>query len=79
MKKKGPAEGAVEGPPLTKAKQMISPPSMTEIRAPMLPTMKKQSRKEIELDTYANPFKNKLIEEVEEAKELPFDHEPYFN
>lgn len=57
MKKK---RGGVEGPPVLKTKLLTSPPSMTEIRAPMVPTLKKTSRKDIELDQYPNPFTNKL-------------------
>jgi hypothetical protein len=60
MKKKGAVEaggGKELQQPATKTKLLTSPPSMTEIRAPMLPTLKKASRKDLEIDAYTNPFK----------------------
>ena len=80
MKKKGAGEGGVEGSlPAIKPKQLTTPPSMTEIRAPMLPTLKKPGRKDIEIDAYTNPFKTKLIAVEDEEDPYPIIHESYFN
>ena len=80
MKKKGPSEGGGEGPqPAIKTKLLTSPPSMTQMRAPMLPNLKKSNRKDIEIDAYTNPFKTKLIVEEDEEDLHPRTHEPYFN
>jgi hypothetical protein len=78
MKKKGAVDagGKELHQPALKTKLLTSPPSMTEIRAPMLPTLKKASRKDLEIDAYTNPFKTNIIAEEDES---PMDHEPYFN
>ena len=78
MKQKGAGDGGGEGPSFLNRKLLASPPSMAEIKPTMLPTLKKTSRREIELDAFTNPFKNKLIAEVDEEDPYPIKHEPYF-